>query len=457
MVLYFELMKILPLYILREHIGPFLFGLFIITFVLIMDFILEILNLIITRGLNAYTVLQMFSLNLAWMLALSIPMAVLVATLMAFGRMSADNEITALRATGVSLYKLVTPVILASVVVALGLVWFNNKILPDANHQARLLMTQIYQKRPTLNIKENVFIDEIPGYHILIKKIDPRSSKIGDILIYDQKDRTIPRTIFAKHGNLEFSADGNTLIMELYDGEIHETDEKDPAQYRRVTFDKQVIFISEVSPELTLSGSEYRTDREMSVIRMREEVKIIEGQIDPQKNRLKSLSALLDTFPDPSKAKPVREFTQPERQLFHHRQRLLREKRQVEQMLPTSRPPSNSFKVEIHKKFSIPVACLVFVLIGAPLGIMAKRGNIVIGLGLSLGFFVLYWAFLIAGEELADRLIISPFWAMWSANIVIGVAGVYLIIKSAKEIKFFSWNWLEKITPAKLRKILWSA
>src|SRR4030067_1275554 len=248
MVLYFELMKILPLYILREHIGPFLFGLFIITFVLIMDFILEILNLIITRGLNAYTVLQMFSLNLAWMLALSIPMAVLVATLMAFGRMSADNEITALRATGVSLYKLVTPVILASIVVALGLVWFNNKVLPDANHKARLLLTQIYTKRPTLNIKENVFIDEIPGYHILIKKIDPRSSKIGDILIYDQRDRTIPRTIFAKRGNLEFSADGNTLIMELYDGEIHETDDKYPAQYRRGSFVQKGGFFSESGP-----------------------------------------------------------------------------------------------------------------------------------------------------------------------------------------------------------------
>jgi len=447
-------MKILPLYILREHIGPFFFGLFIITFVLVMDFILEILNLIITRGLNAYTVLQMFGLNLAWMLALSIPMAVLVATLMAFGRMSADNEITALRATGVSLYKLVTPVILASIVVAAGLVWFNNKVLPDANHKARLLMTQIYQKRPTLNIKENVFMDEIPGYHILIKKIDPRSSKIGDILIYDQRDRIIPRTIFAKRGKLEFSADGNTLIMELYDGEIHETDEKDPTQYRRVTFDKQVIFINEVGSELTLSDSDYRTDREMSVHRMKKEVAEIQEQVQPQKKRLKTLQQTLDTIPDLSKTKPVREFSPEERQKFHQRQRLLRDKQQTEQMLQQSRHRINSYLVEIHKKFSIPVACLVFVLIGAPLGIMAKRGNIVIGLGLSLGFFILYWAFLIAGEELADRLIITPFWAMWSANILIGGVGLYLLIKSAREIKFLSWVWLEKITPAKLRKHL---
>ena len=447
-------MKILPLYILREHIGPFLFGLFIITFVLVMDFILEILNLIITRGLNAYTVLQMFGLNLAWMLALSIPMAVLVATLMAFGRMSADNEITALRSTGVSLYRIVFPVILASLVIAVGLVFFNNLILPDANHKARLLMTQIYQKRPTLNIKENVFIDEIPGYHILIKRIDPRSSKIGDILIYDQRDRIIPRTIFAKKGNLEFSADGNTLIMELYDGEIHETDEKEPTQYRRVTFDKQVIFINEVTPELTMTGSDYRTDREMSVERMRKEIKEIAQQIDPQKEKLNSLQVSLDTLPDVAPGKPFREFTQSERQKFHHKQRLLRERQQTQQVIQQSQHRINSFKVEIHKKYSIPVACLVFVLIGAPLGIMAKRGNIVIGLGLSLGFFVLYWAFLIAGEELADRMLITPFWAMWSANILIGAAGLYLLVKSAREIRFLSWSWLEKITPEKLKKLL---
>jgi lipopolysaccharide export system permease protein len=447
-------MRILPLYILREHVGPFFFGLFIITFVLVMDFILEILNLIITRGLNAYTVLQMFGLNLAWMLALSIPMAVLVATLMAFGRMSADNEITALRSTGVSLYRLVSPVIIASIVIAVGLVFFNNLILPDANHKARVLMTQIYQKRPTLNIKENVFIDEIPGYHFLIRKIDPRSSKIADILIYELRDRTSPRTIFAKRGNLEFSADGNTLIMELYDGEIHETDEKDPAQYRRVSFDKQVIFINDVNPQLAMGDSEFRTDREMSARRMKLEIAQIEEQIAPQQKRAKKLQAVLDTFLDLSKDKPIREFTHPERQKYHQRQRLVREKLQAEQVIQQSQHRINSYLVEIHKKFSIPVACLVFVLIGAPLGIMAKRGNIVIGLGLSLGFFVLYWAFLIAGEELADRMIITPFWSMWSANILIGGVGLYLIIKSAREVKFLSWQWLEKILPERFKRYL---
>jgi lipopolysaccharide export system permease protein len=113
----------------------------------------------------------------------------------------------------------------------------------------------------------------------------------------------------------------------------------------------------------------------------------------------------------------------------------------------------NKFMVEVHKKFSIPFACLVFVIIGAPLGIMAKRGGLAVGSGLSLGFFVLYWAFLIGGEELADRGYISAFVAMWSANILLGAVGVYIIIKSSKETVFISWEWTKKLIPKRFRKL----
>jgi lipopolysaccharide export LptBFGC system permease protein LptF len=109
---------------------------------------------------------------------------------------------------------------------------------------------------------------------------------------------------------------------------------------------------------------------------------------------------------------------------------------------------TNSLLVEIHKKYSIPVACLVFVVIGAPLGFMARRGGIAAGGGLSLGFFLLYWTFLIGGEDLADREIISPFLAMWSANFVVGAAGLYLLWRAAKENLVMDltklWRWGRK-------------
>lgn len=111
----------------------------------------------------------------------------------------------------------------------------------------------------------------------------------------------------------------------------------------------------------------------------------------------------------------------------------------------------NSLRVEIHKKYSIPVACLVFILLGAPLGVMARRGGMTTGLGLSLLFFVLYWAFLIGGEELADRHLLSAFWAMWSANFLIGAVGLFLLARTVKETVFIPWEWLDRLT-AKLRR-----
>ena len=417
---------------------------------------MEILNLIITRGLSVFTILEVFVLNLAWMLALSIPMAVLVATLMAFGRLSADNEILALKANGVSLYKLVLPVIITSILLGVGMIFFNNSVLPGANHKARLLMTDIHQKRPTLNIKEGVFMTDIPGYHILIKKVDPKSSDIEGITIYEQKDRYYPRTIIAEKGKIEFSSDRNTLILTLHKGEVHEMDEAQLGQYRRLTFEKQILFFPSIGSQLVRSSSDFRTDREMSAAMMKKEVDKIKPEISSQEKKLKELTkrAVSSVLSPTVAASANLSSEQIVINSFRREQEVLREIETIHFNLKDAKKRINSLLVEIHKKYSIPVACLVFVLLGAPLGIMAKRGGMVIALSLSLGFFILYWAFLIAGEELADRQIISAFWAMWSANFLIGTAGLFLFIKTYKEAKFISWGWLEKIIPRKLQKYI---
>jgi lipopolysaccharide export system permease protein len=449
--------KILYRYIFKEHVGPFFFGLFVIFFILIMDFVLELLNMVIGKGLSAFIILQVFVLNLAWMAALAVPMAVLVSTLMAFGRLSQDNEITALKASGVSLYRVVMPALVASLFVALGMVIFNNQVLPEANHKARLLMADIHQKRPTVNLKENVFIDEIPGYHILIKKVDPRSSDVEGITIYDQKERHLPRTIIAEKGRVEFSPDGSTLIFNLFNGEIHETDEKDPNKYRRVSFDKQTIYIRDVGGRLVRTNSEYRTDREKSANQMLQDIKPLEASVKAsQAQILKQVNlALSKIFAEEKnvQSKDLPPITKKEvmEYLLRKNRNLFSQLQSEGQNIRSQKREINSLLVEVHKKYALPVACVVFVLVGAPLGIMAKKGGVTVGLGLSLGFFVLYWAFLIGGEELADRQLISAFWAMWSANILIGGAGIYILIKSAKETTFISWKWTQKFIPKRFR------
>lgn len=446
-------MKILYRYIFKEHIGPFFFGLSVIMFILVMDFILEVLNMIIGKGLNAFIILQVFVLNLAWMLALAVPMAVLVSTLMAFGRLSQDNEITALKASGVSIYRLILPALVASILISIGMVFFNDRVLPELNHEARLLMTDIHQKRPTWNLKENVFIDEIPGYHILIKKVDPHSSDVRGVTIYDMKNRRIPRTIIAEKGLVEFAPDGNTMIFQLFNGEIHETDEQDPQRYRRISFDKQTIYIHDVGSKLIRSQSDYRTDREKTSAQMLAEIRGMEAGVIASKQKITQTANLAwdkvmgetQSEDDTVGKKPALE------NLIKENQNILNQILSEKQNIKNKKRYVNSLLVEVHKKFALAAACVVFILIGAPLGIMAKKGGMAVGLGLSLGFFVLYWAFLIGGEELADRQLIPAFWAMWSANILIGGAGIYILVKSAKETKFISWKWTERFVPKRYR------
>jgi len=462
-------MMILYRYIFREHVGPFFFGLSVIMFILVMDFILEVLNMIIGKGLNAFVILQVFGLNLAWMLALAIPMAVLVSTLMAFGRLSQDNEITALKASGVSLYRLIMPALVASILLSGGMVFFNDRVLPELNHKARLLMTDIHQKRPTWNLKQNVFIDEIPGYHILIKKVDPHSSDVQGVTIYDMKNRRIPRTIIAEKGEVEFTPDGNALIFRLFNGEIHETDEEDPQRYRRISFDKQTIYIHDVGNKLIRSRSDYRTDREKTSAQMLDEIKSMKTEVmDAIRNIVKTANLAWDKVSadmnqivhnsgstkkgrTESEDVAVQERKTLEK-LVKENQTILNQILSEKQNIKNKRRYINSLLVEVHKKFALAVACVVFILVGAPLGIMAKKGGVAVGLGLSLGFFVLYWAFLIGGEELADRQLIPAFWAMWSANILIGGAGIYILVKCAKETKFISWKWTERFVPKRFRK-----
>jgi len=448
-------MPVIYSYILKEHIGPFIFGLATITFVLIMDFLLELLNLIIGKGVSLLTVLQVFVLNLAWMLALSVPMAVFVSTLMAFGRLSQDNEITALKSSGVSLYRIIFFPLLFSFVLAFSLIFFNDKILPEANHKARVLMSEIHQKKPTLSLKENLFMDEIPGYHLLVKKVNPRTNEISGITIYEKKEGTFPRTILAQKGKIEFSEDRNTLIFHLENGEVHEADQNEPGRYRLFSFEKQTLYIPGVGDRLIRTTSDYRTDREMNIRMMLDQVTKLEDNIVRGKENLNNFAEqrLSEVFENKTTSYDTLKM---EKDLFAHlfftnRKHFFQFKMETQNLYSQKRE-KNSYLVEVHKKYSLPFACVVFILIGAPLGVMARRGNMAVGLGVSLGFFLLYWAFLIGGEELADRMYIPAFWAMWSANILLASFGTYILIRSSKEATFISWKWTEKLIPRRFRK-----
>lgn len=429
---FFDVRNRLSRYVLREHIGPFIFAFVIITFILIIDFVPRLVDMIVGKDLPTIVILKVFFYQIGWMIALSVPMAVLVATLMAFGRLTSDLEITAVKASGIHLLRIMFPVILVSCVVAYGLVVFSNDVLPDLNHRARVLMQDVKRMRPTLQMRSGAFVTDIRGYIILIDSVDHKTSDLTGVKIMELgKDRKSPRTIVAQSGHLTFSRDGRNLTFDLRDGEIHEFDEKDPENYRRLAFASQRLLISDIADDFQESDDQFRTDREKSSRRMLEDIMKWETGIVPYRTKISEIvgdriarlfSDSLPTSPDTLATDHVA--LQNLSRMVEADLRLISREREG---IRTQAKLIDSYYVEVFKKYSIPAACIVFVLIGAPLGILAKRGSMGISVGISLGLFVLYWAFLIGGEDLADRGIITPFWAMWSANILIGAAGLYLI------------------------------
>ncbi|MEE9554835.1 MAG: LptF/LptG family permease [candidate division Zixibacteria bacterium] len=449
-------MKILSKYLIKESIGPFFFGLGIITIVLIMDFLVDIMNLIINRGINAALVIELFALNLAWMLALSVPMAVLVAVLMVFGRLAADNEITACKACGVPFYRLLLPALTAGLLLTLVMIWFSDRVLPESNHRARMLLTDITRKKPTWSLDENIFLDHFEGYHIRVKTISRKTSEIADIIIIQTIHND--RIITADRGLMYFSLDGSTLMLELEDGEILEVDSKKHEGITRTEFAKQTISIPGASSNLERSSEAIRGDREMTVAMMREQNygrwKKLQAAVSESDSLVNNALSQLLAIPD--------EQSTPDIKFKKAGLTTIRKNRDINTRLTFLQKSAsnyereiNSMEVEIQKKFSIPAACISFVLIGAPLGSMARKGGFATGIALSLFFFIVYWAFLIGGEQLADSGSLPAFWAMWLPNIFVGGAGVILNILYIRQSSVVSlWDRIISIfRPRKPREI----
>lgn len=147
-------MKILQRYIIREHLGPFFFALAVIMFVFVTKFIVQHIGRLFGKGLPVSTIFEFVYLNLAWMMALAVPMSVLIAALMAFGRFSADNEITVLKSSGINLYRIITPSLVWATILTLLMIWYNDRVLPEFNHRARILARSISQKNRRSNWKK---------------------------------------------------------------------------------------------------------------------------------------------------------------------------------------------------------------------------------------------------------------------------------------------------------------
>jgi len=441
-------------YILKAHLIPFIFAVFTLMSVFLLNFFMRFADRLVGKGLGAWIIIKLVTFNLAWMMVLVVPMGVLIATLMAFGTMSQNNEIAILKASGVSLYKMLVPPLLGSILVAFLLMQFNNHVYPDANHAARLLGHDISRKKPTLSLVPGLFSQDIPKYSILARNINQEKNELHDITIYDKSNPQEVNIVTARIGKLYFSKNQIKLIMDLWDGEIHTSDRVSYDTYRKIVFDKHKIVMDadQFSFRQTAPGQMQRGEREMgaeAMIKIADSLQLIRSRYQEELD----IKIRDNLFPDSLEAN-----TQISKSKKYIYLRVEDKFKAAHSTLRTSlrrlqfnREKINMYWVEIHKKYAIPVACIVFILIGAPLGIMTRRGGIGIAAGISMFFFLLYWAFLIGGEKLSDRGMFSPFWGMWSANILLLILGIYLTVKIARERITIDFSLLQRLIPKQWR------
>ncbi len=454
-------MSIVSRYILRALIGPFLFGALTVMFLFLLQFLYKYIDQLVGKGLSFWVIAQLIALNLAWMVVLAVPLGVLVATLMAFGNLAGSNEVTIIKSGGGSLLRMMAPVVVASGLLFAALFWFNDRVLPDANHAAKILMHDIQRTKPTFAIDKGQFSTELEGYSILARNIDSSNGSLLGVTVYDNTNVNERSVVSADSGVVAFSTNLSKLIVTLFNGEIHQADTRERDDIRIVQFSKHQIAMNARGFEFSRSGEGVfsRGDRELSIAEM--EQKVVgsittagEAQRKVDSNITLHLAYLFQpTVPDDSAGSGIdldsnttAGFGQDSVERSEAAARVEKRLRLLKSTLESDlyqvnhhSLKANKFLVEIHKKYAIPAACIVFILVGCPFGVITRRGNFGISAAITLGFYVVYWASLIGGEKLADRGIISPWLGMWFANLLIGSVGILLTIRVSNESVSFGF------------------
>lgn len=442
--------RILSLYALREHVGPFVFALIVFTFIMLMNQVARQFQNLAGKGLGAEVIVQIFALSIPLTVAVTIPMAVLVGTMAAFGRLSGDNEVTAMRANGIGLHQIIAPTLAAAIVVAGLSVWFNDTILPESNHRLSQLMQDIQRTKPTVVLEEKRFNDPtgLGEFWIEPQRLDRQTNMMYGLRIFDMSDVQDQRTILADSGRMDYTPNREDAVLTLWNGKIHQRDISSPGEYEVLEFETQLLLLRGVGSTMDRSQEigAMRSDREMDLGTLlanvrNEEDRIATARTDLEKTVVDHLAILLgdsmSVSPADSEAAIRLGPREPVEQERYRRSMVQR----LSQAIDYSQRQRNKFLVEYHKKFAIPVACIVFVLIGAPVGVRSRRGGFGFAMGVSTLVFVFYYLFLTGGEDLADRRLLPPWVSMWLANIVFLAIGLVLLRATTRESGGRRWRW----------------
>jgi lipopolysaccharide export system permease protein len=433
-------MKILTRYLLRAHLGPFLFAFIALTGVVLINTLARRLAELAGKGLPMDVIVKFFVYALPATVALTFPMAVLVAILYTFTTFTAENEITAMKAGGLDLKRLLIPLMVVAGMLTVFMIWFNDRVLPEANHRWSELFVDIARKTPTVALEPQTINKLSPQsnasltYYLRAARIDPASNKLYDVSIYDVSSPTAIRSIYADSGVAQFNAARTDMVLTLWHGHMREVPLDDPKTFRRMTFQQQKFGIPGIGTQFRADQQgDYRGDREMTIA-------MLQARIDTlAKSRRDELAHLrqealgdvryaMSGGTRPFAAVPgevVPKIAAPE--MGNVRQRTRRtadDLGSAVQRIKDLEEQMRDLDVEIHKKYSIAVASMVFVIVGVPLALRFGGGGGGMVIGTSMVIFALYYVGLIGGESMAGRGYVAPWLAMWIVNVIMTVLGL---------------------------------
>src|SRR3989338_1289657 len=362
-------MKILRKYIIKEIIIMFLFSLAIFTFTLVVGNIIKLAELVINKGVDARLVGKLFLYLIPFLLSYTIPMSILTSTLLVFGRLSGDNEIVAIRSSGINIYRLSFPLVVIGLLLSLLSIVLNNDVIPNMHFESRKIIKNIGIKTPAAYLEPGTFIKTFKGYIIFIHEIGGNKLKV--VRIYQPQNEHSTRTIIAERGEFITLDNQNAVKLKLVNGTSDEPNPKNPVNFYKLNFKTYYLTLN---VDESIAPSDY-TERKAKEMNFQE-----------IKNEMKRLGRYHVDTP--------------------------------------------SLIAEFHRKISISFASMVFVIIGIPLGIFTKRGEKTIQFAIALAVIVAYYLLMAVSIALALKRIWNPGLWMYMPNIIIGAAGIILLRKT---------------------------
>lgn len=364
-------MKILRNYFLKEFIAPLFLTLGVLSFVMVLVGNLnKIADLVINRGVDIVSVLKLFAFMAPYIVTYALPISVLMAVLLSLGRLSSDNEIIAIRASGVSLFRMILPLITVGVILSLGLVLFNDRAASYAHYAYRKALVDIGIKNPTAAFEEGVFINSFQRYVLFIYHVDQKKNRLNNIRIYEPQGEGKPtRTIVAKAGEFIAIPEKNIIKLKLLDGTSDEPDPENPTNFFKLNF--KTYFMNLGLGQAQGKSKIEKKPKDMSIKELRDEIASLKKEG-------------IDTAP---------------------------------------------LVIAIGEKITLAFSCLVFILAGIPLAIITRRREKSINIGLAILVIVIYYPLFIGCEALGIQGYADPRFVLWIPNLLFGAIGGILTFR----------------------------